>query len=161
MGCMQPSGPWMAHEVGWLRVVILNMNYRIMCCQKMMLSKMLLKYKGLFDPKYNALQKLYFWDCRVLKGKKKSCSLTARMGCGSCCCWYAASSSAIPHQLGLECKSGLWSRGLGDPPNSEHHAVAQRCGSSCFMFSCSWLNSRQKYFQRSTGVIKLITFMLG
>ena len=47
VGCRQPGGSWIAHEVGWLRAVILNMNYCIMCCQKMMLSKWLLKYRGL------------------------------------------------------------------------------------------------------------------
>ena len=51
VGCVQAGGSWIAHEVGGLRIVILNMF--IICCQKIMLSKRLLKYRGLFDPKCN------------------------------------------------------------------------------------------------------------
>ena len=43
----------------------------IICCQKIMLSKRLLKYRGLFDPKCNLSRSHVFWDCIVpLKGKK-------------------------------------------------------------------------------------------
>ena len=27
VGCVQAGGSWIAHEVGWLRIVILNMIY--------------------------------------------------------------------------------------------------------------------------------------
>ena len=111
-----------------------------------MLSKRLLKYRGLFDPKCNLSRSHGFWDCVVLlKGKKKLLSYRQDEF------WFllavmTTSSYAVSTSLGPEHEPCLWSVELWDSPSSEDHGLAQRgygsflgCSLSLFSFMFSFL----------------------